>query len=544
MKRFSLLGLVWLVVSFNLVAQESAWTDLMTPEVWKKFDDKWIATNEVTLDPANPKKLTAKPVDGGKIWVNGPGRLPDLYTKAEYDDCEVSLDFVVAKGSNAGIKFHGLYEIQILDGKETTGNSFGGIYPRARGSAPYGYLDNGTQPLVNAAKPAGEWNTLTATWMAPRFEKGVKVREGVLLEAVMNGKVIHKNAPVLTPTGANWVRADTPKGPFMIQADHGPLAIRNVKIRAKTAKVPETRPGVVVKGKASEFTLHVPDAIDGAYRGKRFDWAGVIADWKFNGHTLFGPWRTTNPNDADSITGPCEEFGTHSPLGYDEVKPGETFVKIGVGELVKPKEDKYQFMSNYRLVNAGKRDYQVKDGVHHLTHELESTATGYGYKLLKTVASQDTADTAKIMLTATLTNTGKKPITTTVYNHNFFNVDSDMVGPNYEIDFPFDVQAKEPTGRFAELIRINKGQMTFTNKLDKEYIYSELEGFTEKPYTLTLRHKPSKLTMDVVSDQAMSSIRIWGIGSTICPEPFITIRDLAPGKSHTWTTTYTLRKTP
>jgi hypothetical protein len=42
----------------------------------------------------------------------------------------------------------------------------------------------------------------------------------------------------------------------------------------------------------------------------------------------------------------------------------------------------------------------------------------------------------------------------------------------------------------------------------------------------------------------MSSIRIWGIGSTICPEPFITISDLAPGKTHTWTTTYVLRKTP
>lgn len=215
-------------------AEPAEWTDLMAPEVWKKYDARWVVTDEVTLDPANPKKLAAKPAEGGKIWVNGPGRVADLLTKRDYGDCEVGLEFLIAKGSNSGIKFHGLYEIQILDsfGKaELTGNDMGGIYPRARNSAPYTYLDKGVAPKTNAGKKPGEWNALTATWQAARFEGGKKLHDAKLVKATLNGQVIHENVDVKTPTGANWVKPETEAGPFQLQADHGPIAVRAMKIR-------------------------------------------------------------------------------------------------------------------------------------------------------------------------------------------------------------------------------------------------------------------------------------------------------------------------
>ena len=65
-------------------ADDAGWIDLLTPGAWKKFDDRWVVTDAVTLDPKNPKKLTATPADKGAIWVNGPGRVADLYTKADY----------------------------------------------------------------------------------------------------------------------------------------------------------------------------------------------------------------------------------------------------------------------------------------------------------------------------------------------------------------------------------------------------------------------------------------------------------------------------
>ncbi len=94
--------------------------------------------------------------------------------------------------------------------------------------------------------------------------------------------------------------------------------------------------------------LYLPDATNGFYRGTRFDWSGVVADLQYAGHSYYGPWFTqTDPKVSDfvyrgaeivagpcsAITGPVEEF---TALGYDEAKPGGTFLKIGVGMLRKP----------------------------------------------------------------------------------------------------------------------------------------------------------------------------------------------------------------
>lgn len=213
-------------------------TDLMKPGVWKKFDPAWIATDEVKLDGDKMNKLKATVAKEGTIWVNGEkGRLPDLITKASYGDCEVQVEFLIAKGSNAGIKFHAVYEIQILDSfgskKELTGDSMGGIYPRADDKMGYKHIDNGVPPKVNAAKAPGEWQTLDVVWKSPRFDdKGEKTANAVVVKAVLNGQVIHENQDVKTPTGANWMKKETASGPFMLQADHGPVAFRNVKIKA------------------------------------------------------------------------------------------------------------------------------------------------------------------------------------------------------------------------------------------------------------------------------------------------------------------------
>ena len=220
-------------------ADAGGWIELMKPGVWKKVDAGWIVTDAVKLAP-DPKgkadlRLKADKKDGGTIWVNGEtGRLPNLITKQEFGDCEVHIEFLIAKGSNAGIKFHEVYEIQILDSygkKDLDGSGMGGIYPRAD-LLKGGYLDKGIPPKLNASKPAGEWQTLTAEWKAPRFDaKGEKVASAVMMKATLNGHVIHEDVEVKTPTGGNWQKKETPTGAFMLQCDHGPTAWRNVKIR-------------------------------------------------------------------------------------------------------------------------------------------------------------------------------------------------------------------------------------------------------------------------------------------------------------------------
>lgn len=213
------------------------WIDLMKPAAWRKVDPGWITANEVKLDGAKGNRLKAEKVEGGAAWVNGEkGRLPDLYTKESFGDCEVHAEFLIAKNSNAGVKMQGVYEIQILDSfgtkKALSGDSMGGIYPRADTTKGYKHIDEGIAPRVNAAKPAGEWQTLDVVWKAPRFDAaGTKTANAVVVKAVLNGQVIHENQELKTPTGANWSKKETPTGPFMLQADHGPVAFRNVKIK-------------------------------------------------------------------------------------------------------------------------------------------------------------------------------------------------------------------------------------------------------------------------------------------------------------------------
>ena len=81
-----------------------------------------------------------------------------------------------------------------------------------------------------------------------------------------------------------------------------------------------------------------------------------IASLEYNGHNYFGKWfEKYDPKIHDAIMGPVEEFRTgDSALGYDQAKPGETFIKIGVGVFRKPDEAAYKFSNTYEIVNGGK----------------------------------------------------------------------------------------------------------------------------------------------------------------------------------------------
>jgi hypothetical protein len=206
-------------------------------QVWRKPAAGWVWAENVTLDETNRRKLV--PSGEGKVLVNGPGRLSDLVTKEEYTDSELHVEFLIAERSNSGVKMHGQYEIQIIDkpnAKELTGDSCGGIYPRAQLLPKYHHIDKGIGPKVDAARPAGEWQTLDIRFRGPRFDPdGKKTANAVFEKVVLNDRVIHENQEVETPTGHAYVNKEKAKGPILLQADHGPVAFRNVRIRALEA---------------------------------------------------------------------------------------------------------------------------------------------------------------------------------------------------------------------------------------------------------------------------------------------------------------------
>ncbi len=221
----------------NLARGENIpWTDLFGDNLaaFKDPSDGWVRVGAVTLDPKNPRKFAVS--DGDTAWYNGPkGIASNLFTTKKFGDLEVSLEFMMAKGSNSGIKFHGHYEIQIADSfgkKEVTGDDCGGIYPRAELTPRYRHIDQGIAPKVNACKAPGEWQTLSAVFLAPRFDKdGKKTANAMIQRATLNDQLIHLKQELRTPTGDRWQSPEFAAGTFMIQADHGPVAYRNVKLR-------------------------------------------------------------------------------------------------------------------------------------------------------------------------------------------------------------------------------------------------------------------------------------------------------------------------
>ncbi len=144
----------------------------------------------------------------------------DLYTEQKFGDCRVELELMIPKGSNSGIYLMGEYEVQVLDsyGKDKVGpGDMGGIY-------------NTAAPKKNACRKAGEWQKFVIDFQAPRFEDGKKTANAKFLKVVLNDEVIHEDVEAPKPTGSELSSKEVATGPLMIQGDHGPVAVRHIKI--------------------------------------------------------------------------------------------------------------------------------------------------------------------------------------------------------------------------------------------------------------------------------------------------------------------------
>lgn len=249
MRRVSIAGSFFVVALLipsgstnSAAAEDTAWVTLFggkDTSDWDKPSDDWIIAAAVELDAKNPRMLTAKPGEG--IIVTGSkGHARDLISKQKFSDVEVHVEFLIPKGSNSGVKLMGLYEIQIVDSagkKDLTGDSCGGIYPRAEDQPKYHHIDKGFPPKVNAAKPAGEWQTFAIVFKAPRFDAdGKKTANARFVKVVHNDQLVHENVEVAYPTGSAWrLKKEVASGPLLLQGDHGPVAFRNVKVRPLNA---------------------------------------------------------------------------------------------------------------------------------------------------------------------------------------------------------------------------------------------------------------------------------------------------------------------
>jgi hypothetical protein len=192
-----------------------------------------------------PPKFTA--MDGGPPdWTIEEGTLVvtpsqrhanHLVSTETFRDADIHAEFMVhpeAEG-NSGLYIHGHYEMQIYDShgvEPPTGQDEGSLYRFA-------------PPLVNASRPAGEWQVYDIRYVAPRRDATGAIVTPGRITAWLNGRLVQDGLEFTEPRSpyipfkhgvTDHLREverrllETGAGPLFLQ-DHGsPTRFRNVWI--------------------------------------------------------------------------------------------------------------------------------------------------------------------------------------------------------------------------------------------------------------------------------------------------------------------------
>lgn len=137
--------------------------------------------------------------------LKSTGHAANLITNGRYWNFILHAEYNVAKGSNSGIGLRGRYEVQIQDdyGKPVESHINGALYSRIK-------------PLVNASRPAGEWQTVDIRLV------------GRDVSVTLNGKPIIIRQPIEGLTAIAFSPFEAEPGAIELQGDHGPVEFRNL----------------------------------------------------------------------------------------------------------------------------------------------------------------------------------------------------------------------------------------------------------------------------------------------------------------------------
>jgi hypothetical protein len=283
----------------------------------------------------------------------------------------------------------------------------------------------------------------------------------------------------------------------------------------------------------------------GFYRGTRFDRAGVVAHATYKGtdygqywFSSYSPmvhdfaWRDhqVTVSTASGAAGPAEEF---TAIGFDEAGQGGKFLKLGIG-ILKRDTDAYDFVHTYPVVNEGKRGSSATKTSVRLTQELNDKDTGYGYRYAKTVRL--VPGKPEMVIEHVLTNTGKKPIETAVYCHNFLSLAPG--NENVALTAPFKLEAGKALA--PDAAQVSGDTLKYLRPVKEgESVTTPFTGFGDKvsDYDFKVVNTATGFGQRIRADQPLARINFWSIRTIFSWEPYIAI-SLKPGETKRWTYTY------
>jgi hypothetical protein len=166
----------------------------------------------------------------------------DLATKESFGDCQLHVEWQVPKDitgrsqarGNSGVLLMSRYEVQVLDAYNNP------TYADGQAAALYGQWP----PLVNPARPDGEWQVYDIIFEAPKFE-GTKAVKPAYFTILFNGVLVHNHQASLGPMVYRQVAHYEPhpaEQPLLLQNHNSPVRYRNIWLRRlKGYDLPESK---------------------------------------------------------------------------------------------------------------------------------------------------------------------------------------------------------------------------------------------------------------------------------------------------------------
>lgn len=288
----------------------------------------------------------------------------------------------------------------------------------------------------------------------------------------------------------------------------------------------------ILKNKQLEVHIDLPNE---NYQSSRFDWTGKITQVLFRGISMT-ELETHSPSAGHHYgQGLYNEFGMDSLPGFEETEIGGWCHKIGVG-LVRKEAESYQFHKAYEIRPAS---FEVQPRPNSIQISCQaSVENGYGYILEKEIVLLESGFEIRYRFT----NSGTKPIRTTEYVHNFLSIDSDRIGVNDSISFPFPM-APEGFGEAInseQALSIENQGFSFNHSPDQQFFFSNLSGGESVPAQWGFFNTKHNIGISETASFTTRKINLWGWQRVISPELFVEI-NVEPGKKKSWWRRYHFR---
>jgi hypothetical protein len=290
-------------------------------------------------------------------------------------------------------------------------------------------------------------------------------------------------------------------------------------------------PSTAISNGLVTATVAIPDVEKGFYRGNRFEQAGIITRLERDGHSFFlGAAAVHEPLNPHVCCGPCEEW--FEAIAYDDARPGEPFIKLGVGLYEKPFDPNPKWNYPYWPLTIFPWTTKAQKDRIEFIQEVDGPR-GWGYRYVKRLVLEPGKPVLR--LEHALTNTGKHRIEAEQYAHNFVALDQKPVEKGLAVAFAF------PPKTAADISNLGVLEGTvFRVTADKV----ETRGFDVTGWgsdhrgpLLTITAPGTPAVLRIGGDFTPSKLTLFVTADQISCEPFIKV-DIAPGETVSWVRLY------